>query len=305
MFVRYSPETIACACIFLAARTVQPQVPLPDKPRNWYELFDASDTDVNAIALMLLNLYTNQKAVSWREMDEKIEKLRSKIEATQKAAKAQLVAQKITNEKKKLEEDSDRDDARKRRAKSRSRSRSKSRSRSPKRKYSPGRRRRDSPDRNSRNKIRSGKGGRDDRRDRDRRDDRREEKRRRSRSRSKSRERYSDRDRDRVKERSKVREREVYQSLGKRVRPRSPTPPARFRNDMPDENTPLEEGVDQLTQWRERCSEHAAAFKAVLDECNERVNSRTNTEETCHQEMSDFIHHLDQCAMPKAFAALK
>ncbi|KIH68870.1 hypothetical protein ANCDUO_00790 [Ancylostoma duodenale] len=62
MFVRYSPETIACACIFLAARTVQPQVPLPDKPRNWYELFDASDTDVHTIATMLLNMYSNQKA---------------------------------------------------------------------------------------------------------------------------------------------------------------------------------------------------------------------------------------------------
>lgn len=102
MFVRYSPETIACACIFLASRTVQPQVPLPDKPRHWYELFDASDTDVHTIAMMLLNMYANQKAVSWREMDEKIEKLRSKIEAAQKAAKAQLVAQKLANEKKNL-----------------------------------------------------------------------------------------------------------------------------------------------------------------------------------------------------------
>ncbi|EYC42249.1 hypothetical protein Y032_0538g3139 [Ancylostoma ceylanicum] len=229
MFVRYSPETIACACIFLAARTVQPQVPLPDKPRNWYELFDASDTDVHTIATMLLNMYSNQKAVSWREMDEKIEKLRAKIETSQKAAKAQLVAQKITSEKKKADEDSDREDARKRRGKSRSRSRSKSRSRSPKRKYSPVRRRRDSPDRNGRNKNRGGKGGRDDRRDRDRRDDRRDDKRKRSRSRSKSRERYPDRDRERAKERSKAREREVYQSLGKRPRPRSPTPPARFR----------------------------------------------------------------------------
>uniref|UniRef100_A0A0K0CVD5 Cytochrome b-c1 complex subunit 6 n=1 Tax=Angiostrongylus cantonensis TaxID=6313 RepID=A0A0K0CVD5_ANGCA len=74
---------------------------------------------------------------------------------------------------------------------------------------------------------------------------------------------------------------------------------------MPDHNEPLEEGVDQLTQWRERCADHAADFKALLDECNDRVNSRTNTEETCHQEMLDYIHHLDQCAMPKAFKALK
>ncbi|VDL84054.1 unnamed protein product [Nippostrongylus brasiliensis] len=52
---------------------------------------------------------------------------------------------------------------------------------------------------------------------------------------------------------------------------------------MPGHNEPLEEGVDQLTQWRERCADHVAELKAVLDECNDRVNSRTNTEETCHQ----------------------
>lgn len=68
---------------------------------------------------------------------------------------------------------------------------------------------------------------------------------------------------------------------------------------------PLEEGVDQLAQWRERCADHAQKFKEILDECNDRVNSRSNTEETCQQEMIDYIHHLDHCAMPKAFNALK
>ncbi|GMT13308.1 hypothetical protein PFISCL1PPCAC_4605, partial [Pristionchus fissidentatus] len=67
----------------------------------------------------------------------------------------------------------------------------------------------------------------------------------------------------------------------------------------------LEEGVDQLTQMRERCADHVADLKAILEECNDRVNSRTNTEETCHQEMCDYVHHLDDCAMPKAFKALK
>ncbi|KAJ1352482.1 hypothetical protein KIN20_008827 [Parelaphostrongylus tenuis] len=78
---------------------------------------------------------------------------------------------------------------------------------------------------------------------------------------------------------------------------------------MPDEGESPEEGseevVDQLTQWRERCADHAANFKALLEECNDRVNSRTNTEETCHEEMMDYVHHLDHCAMPKAFKALK
>uniref|UniRef100_A0A7E4ULE7 Cytochrome b-c1 complex subunit 6 n=1 Tax=Panagrellus redivivus TaxID=6233 RepID=A0A7E4ULE7_PANRE len=68
---------------------------------------------------------------------------------------------------------------------------------------------------------------------------------------------------------------------------------------------PLEEGVDQLGQFRERCADHAAKFKDLLDECNSRVESRSQTEETCHQEMVDYIHHLDHCAMPKAFKSLQ
>ncbi|VDK42138.1 unnamed protein product [Anisakis simplex] len=66
-----------------------------------------------------------------------------------------------------------------------------------------------------------------------------------------------------------------------------------------------EEGVDQLTFYREKCEEHVSKFKELLDECNARVNSRSKTEETCHEEMVDYIHHLDDCAMPKAFATLK
>ncbi|VDO23902.1 unnamed protein product [Haemonchus placei] len=55
---------------------------------------------------------------------------------------------------------------------------------------------------------------------------------------------------------------------------------------MKEHNEPLEENVDQLTQWRERCADHVSDLKSMLDECNDRVNSRTNTEETCHQVLS-------------------
>ena len=34
-FCRYKPETIACACIFLAARQVEPPVALPETPFMW------------------------------------------------------------------------------------------------------------------------------------------------------------------------------------------------------------------------------------------------------------------------------
>lgn len=56
-----------------------------------------------------------------------------------------------------------------------------------------------------------------------------------------------------------------------------------------------EEGVDQVTFYREQCVEHAAKFKEMLDECNARVMSRKKTEETCHEEMVDYVHHLDHC----------
>lgn len=61
MFLRYRAETIACACIFLACRTVESPVVLPSEPRPWYELFDSSGDDVRTIALMLTKLYTMPK----------------------------------------------------------------------------------------------------------------------------------------------------------------------------------------------------------------------------------------------------
>ena len=36
-------------------------------------------------------------------------------------------------------------------------------------------------------------------------------------------------------------------------------------------------------------------FKEILDECNDRVNSKNNTSETCHQEMVDYVNALDHC----------
>lgn len=61
MFVRYTPETIACACIFLAARTVENPIPLPSQPFHWFELFDASDRDVKAISKQLIRLYARPR----------------------------------------------------------------------------------------------------------------------------------------------------------------------------------------------------------------------------------------------------
>ncbi|KIH63491.1 hypothetical protein ANCDUO_06206 [Ancylostoma duodenale] len=50
---------------------------------------------------------------------------------------------------------------------------------------------------------------------------------------------------------------------------------------MPGDDEPLQEGVDQVQQWRDRCAEQFTDLKARLDECNDRVNSRKETTETC------------------------
>jgi hypothetical protein len=65
IFLRYRAETIACACIFLAARTVNDPVPLPDEPRPWFELYDSEEKDVRSIALMLTKLYTMPKVLNF------------------------------------------------------------------------------------------------------------------------------------------------------------------------------------------------------------------------------------------------
>jgi len=55
VFVRFKPEVIACACIFLAARIVK--INLPSRP-PWWQLFDASYDDIEDIALSIITLYS-------------------------------------------------------------------------------------------------------------------------------------------------------------------------------------------------------------------------------------------------------
>ncbi|WAR14838.1 CCNL2-like protein, partial [Mya arenaria] len=58
VFVRWHPETIACACIWLAAR--QLQVPLPNSP-PWFELFGVDEDEIKEICLTILRLYARKK----------------------------------------------------------------------------------------------------------------------------------------------------------------------------------------------------------------------------------------------------
>lgn len=86
VFVRFQAETIACACIYLAARALQvsenqiqatlwmcfifgfnnlfgfAQIPLPSRP-NWYLLFGASEEEIKDICITTLRLYTRKKVL--------------------------------------------------------------------------------------------------------------------------------------------------------------------------------------------------------------------------------------------------
>ena len=58
VFVRFSPETVAAACIYLAARVKR--VPLPNRP-NWFTVFGMREEDLRDIASSIMKLYTRAK----------------------------------------------------------------------------------------------------------------------------------------------------------------------------------------------------------------------------------------------------
>uniref|UniRef100_A0A2K5Z1J0 Cyclin L2 n=1 Tax=Mandrillus leucophaeus TaxID=9568 RepID=A0A2K5Z1J0_MANLE len=58
VFVRFQPESIACACIYLAARTLE--IPLPNRP-HWFLLFGATEEEIQEICLKILQLYARKK----------------------------------------------------------------------------------------------------------------------------------------------------------------------------------------------------------------------------------------------------
>ncbi|XP_066296797.1 cyclin-L1-like isoform X1 [Branchiostoma lanceolatum] len=90
VFVRFSPETIACACIFLAAR--QLKVPLPNRahcPCHWYELFGASEEEVQEISLMILKIYARDKK-NYEDLDKEVEKRRKVLQEAKLRARGLL-----------------------------------------------------------------------------------------------------------------------------------------------------------------------------------------------------------------------
>ncbi|XP_012689709.1 cyclin-L1 [Clupea harengus] len=82
VFVRFEAETIACACIYLAARALQ--IPLPTKP-HWFLLFGGTEEDLKEICISTLKLYSRKKP-NYDQLEKEVEKKKLLMdEAKQKA----------------------------------------------------------------------------------------------------------------------------------------------------------------------------------------------------------------------------
>ena len=60
VFVRFSPETVAAACIYLSARVKR--VPLPSRP-HWFTVFGMREEELREIATAILKLYSRAKVM--------------------------------------------------------------------------------------------------------------------------------------------------------------------------------------------------------------------------------------------------
>lgn len=58
VFVRYKPEVIACACVYLAGRKVN--LPLPNNP-PWYGVFNVEENDMVDVSYRIMELYNRPK----------------------------------------------------------------------------------------------------------------------------------------------------------------------------------------------------------------------------------------------------
>ncbi|XP_053650931.2 cyclin-L1 isoform X1 [Cherax quadricarinatus] len=84
VFVRYSPETIACACIWLAARLLK--VALPEQP-PWYLVLRVSQECIEDVAASILRLYTRKK-VKLEVLETKVEEIRREQQEARLRSKA-------------------------------------------------------------------------------------------------------------------------------------------------------------------------------------------------------------------------
>ena len=82
-----------------------------------------------------------------------------------------------------------------------------------------------------------------------------------------------------------------------------------FKRNIPTVKAEEEDGelVDPQKQLREKCAKKAkcVTMQEKLTTCNDRVNSTPETEETCLEELIDYVECVDHCVAEKLFSLLK
>lgn len=76
VFVRYNPESIACACIYLTARKIN--LPLPNNP-TWFGVFSVSENDILDISYKIMDLYRRAKPNA-EALEQNVEKIKKVFE---------------------------------------------------------------------------------------------------------------------------------------------------------------------------------------------------------------------------------
>lgn len=78
-------------------------------------------------------------------------------------------------------------------------------------------------------------------------------------------------------------------------------------DDDDEDDEDEEDPEDPYETNRTRCAEtkQCADLMAIFEQCEERVNSKSQTEENCTQEILDFFHCQDHCAAKGIFSKLK
>merc|ERR1711963_965969 len=72
-----------------------------------------------------------------------------------------------------------------------------------------------------------------------------------------------------------------------------------------EEEAEEEEMVDPQDTKKESCAAECSSYKAKLDACNDRVSGAEGSEETCEEELFDFLHCVDSCVSKGLFNQLK
>lgn len=86
VFMRYNPESIACACIYLTARKIN--LPLPNNP-PWYGVFKVTEDEILDISYKIMDLYRRHKPNA-EALELAVEELKKKYDEIRNNNKAKV-----------------------------------------------------------------------------------------------------------------------------------------------------------------------------------------------------------------------